>query len=555
MLNELLANVKKIRDAVYGLEVRKAIADSLETAGNYVDKTKKDTDKQIENQNGLIDAQNNRIDELEEHYREVITSGGDSVLEIVDARVPFACLKDKLDHMERVALENSEDIIIGGERDKKFIVVDEEGETIGIISKEGVNFDEMTVKNIVSPSVVNVQKLTTLYVDCTTGNDANSGTQEYPFKSIQAAINSLNKFLTGNVAINVKAGVYNEEIKLYGFTGPARMEITFEAGTTIKGDIIALGNTARLFIYGNGSTINYEMFNAGFPCVVAAEATAFLMVKELVVNGTSNANYGISSRRGSNVYVHTCTVDNITNGAVITAQEGSTAMMYEVIGSNNKYGLKAWYGGTIYVHNKVPVATTPIQTAQHGQIVGTGVPTASTNTATPGTPTEVTEITITPANIGSHRNVDGWTASNATHRLYMGKYNKNNSNNYNWRGLMQYTTSDVVNKLGSKTIVSATIDIDRKSSGGDYSKVSVRLYGSTSKIGSSTRPALTYDYGVLGTATKGKAGTYTLPVKAVTDLKAGNINSLVLAWADGTNEVRNYSIYELSSGTIKVMVK
>ena len=555
MLNELLANVKKIRDAVYGLDVRKAIADSLESAGNYVDKTKKDTDKLIENQNGKIDAQNNRIDELEEHYRDVITSGGDSVLEIVDARVPFACLKDKLEHMERVALESSEDIIIGGERDKKFIVTDEEGETLGIISKEGANFEEITVKKIISPSVVGIQKLTTLYVDVNTGNDANSGSQEYPFKSILAAINSLDKFLVGNIAINVKAGVYNEEIKLYGFTGPARIEITFEEGSTLNGDIVVLGNTARLFIYGNNLKLNYEMFNSGFPSVCAAEATAYLYLKQIHINGAPNSNYGISSRRGSGVYVTECTIDNITAGSVILAQECSTVTIHETVGSNNKYGLKAWLGGTIYVHGKVPVATTQIQTATHGQIVGNPVPTASSNPSNPGAGNTVTEVILKPTNIGSYRSVDGWTLGNATHRLYMGKYNAKNSNNYNWRGLMQYNPSDIVNKLGSKTIVSATIDINRKPVGGDYSTVTVKLYGTTAKIGSSSRPPLTYDYGTLGTASKGKDMTFTLPVKAVKDLKAGNINSLVLAWADGTNEVRNYSIFELSSGTIAVKVK
>ena len=555
MLNELLANVKKVRDAVYGLDVRKAIADSLESAGNYVDKTKKDTDKLIANQNGKIDAQNNRIDELEEHYRDVIVSGGDSVLEIVDARVSFACLKDKLEHMERVALENSEDIIIGGERDKKFIVVDEEGETIGNISKDGVNFHEITVKKIISSSVVSTQTSKTIYVDATNGNDANSGTQAYPYKSIQAAINSLNKFLLSNVAINIKAGTYNEEIKLYGFMGPARLEITFEEGSVLNGDVIALGNTARLFIYGNNMTINHIVYNTGFPAVITAESTNYLYLKQVKINGSANADNGIVSRRGSNVYITTSVIDNITNGTTIVAQENSTLTVQDVLGSNNKYSLKATYGGAIYVHSKVPVATQQIVSSTHGQIIGTPTPTASTSTPNANTPTTITEITITPTNIGSHRSVDGWTASNATHRLYMGKYNAKNSNNYNWRGLMQYTTSDVMNKLGSKTIVSASIDINRKSAGGDYSKVSIRLYGSTSKIGSPARPTLTYDYGVLGTSTKGKDATYTLPVKAVTDLKAGNINSLVLAWADGTNEVKNYSIYELSSGTIKVMVK
>lgn len=562
MLNNLLTKVKKIRDAVYGLDVREAIASGLEEAGYYVDKTKKDTDKLIENQNELIkyqnskiDRQNDRIEEIHNHYKEVIQSGGDSILEIVDARVPFANLKDKLDYMERVALESSEDIIIGGLRDKKFIVTDEDGETMGIISKEGINFEEITVKNIVSSSVVGTQKAKTLYVDAVKGNDANSGTEAYPFKTIQAAINSLNKFLLSNIAIIVKAGTYNEEIKLYGFTGPARMEITFNTGVVLNGDIVALGNTARLFIYGGNNKLAHEIYNTGYPGVIVAESTNYLYIKQLIINGNVGADHGIVSRRGSNVYVTDCTIDNISNGTALVAQENSTLVVHETIGKGNKYGLKAQYGGTIYVHSKVPVATTQTVSASHGQIIGTPTPTTSTTSSSSTTGGSVTEVILKPSSIGSHRSVDGWTSSSATHRLYMGKYNSKNGNTYNWRGLMQYTTSDVVNKLGSKTIVSATIAINRKSSGGDYSTVSVKLYGSTAKVGSASRPPLTYEYGVLGSASKGKDAVFNLPIKAITDLKAGNINSLVLAYADGTSEVRNYSIYELDSGVITVRVK
>ena len=59
----------------------------------------------------------------------------------------------------------------------------------------------------------------TIYV-ATTGDDSNQGTQESPFRTIQAAINSLPKDLsTEIVAISIADGTYDEDISILSFHG------------------------------------------------------------------------------------------------------------------------------------------------------------------------------------------------------------------------------------------------------------------------------------------------------------------------------------------------
>lgn len=61
-----------------------------------------------------------------------------------------------------------------------------------------------------------------LYVDAAAGDDANDGTEERPFRTIQKAVDSLPRFMTGGRAeIHIAAGTYREDISLVGFTGSA----------------------------------------------------------------------------------------------------------------------------------------------------------------------------------------------------------------------------------------------------------------------------------------------------------------------------------------------
>lgn len=550
MIEKIKAAIKKVRDAVYGLDVRSAIADTMDLILNHTVETKAEIDELVENQY-------KKMDELQQHYYEVITKGGDSITEIVDARVPFSSLKEKLDYMEQTALENSEDILIGGERDKQIKVFDSNGDTIGTLSKDGFNFSEIYVGDIYSDSIVRVQgtsDITTLYVDSVNGSNTNDGSEAYPLKTITQALNNIGKYIHRNVKINVKKGTYNEYVKFYGFIGSGRIELEFEEGSTLNGGIVGLGTIARLFIYGNNVVINHN-YDTAFTSPIAMEGVNYLYLKQVNVRGDLGKSvYGVISRRGSNVVIENSDVSHLNNGYAIGAMETSTIYANNTTGENNKSALRATLGGNVYVNGTTPYASGPDVNIA-GQIIGTPNPTKPVISSNGNTSAGVIEVEVKPTGIYSHRSVSGWTSNTATHKLYQGKYNKSNPDTYNWRGVMAYNVTAIQNALAGKTVVSATIDINRKSTGGDYSTVAVRLYGSVSKGGTGAAPALTYDYGTIGNANKGGKHTFTIPVKAINDLKAGNINSLMLAHPAGTTEVRNYAIFETTSGVLTIQVK
>lgn len=96
----------------------------------------------------------------------------------------------------------------------------------------------------------------TLYVDASAGNDSNPGTQQAPFKTIQAAIDSLPKDLGNFTAtINVEEGEYLEDVVISGFIGGR-----FNSGIKIVGSSAC--DTTRhintLFIHSNASAISVK---------------------------------------------------------------------------------------------------------------------------------------------------------------------------------------------------------------------------------------------------------------------------------------------------------
>lgn len=70
----------------------------------------------------------------------------------------------------------------------------------------------------------------TYYVS-TTGHDSNDGSSGSPFRTIQHAINKLPKCINHTVTINVTAGTYAEDVKIYSFIGSGR--IVLNGGTDL----------------------------------------------------------------------------------------------------------------------------------------------------------------------------------------------------------------------------------------------------------------------------------------------------------------------------------
>lgn len=97
----------------------------------------------------------------------------------------------------------------------------------------------------------------TVYV-ATTGSDSNPGTQEAPFRTIQAAVNSLPKDLLKDIAIiKIDDGYYDEDVSINGFYNGG-----LDYGICLKGneEDISLVKIKRINIRSNSAVVGLLSF-------------------------------------------------------------------------------------------------------------------------------------------------------------------------------------------------------------------------------------------------------------------------------------------------------
>lgn len=110
-------------------------------------------------------------------------------------------------------------------------------------------------------------------------------------------------------------------------------------------------------------------------------------------------------------------------------------------------------------------------------------------------------------------------------------------------GCIWFDNAAIREALNTKTVNQASIRLTAQKYVGRGAAVTVCLRGTaTEYAGRSGHPALTTDYGAIGTAEPGMTVTLTIPNQAVNDLVNGTINGLVLYSEDVRDmEGRNYS--------------
>lgn len=97
------------------------------------------------------------------------------------------------------------------------------------------------------------------------------------------------------------------------------------------------------------------------------------------------------------------------------------------------------------------------------------------------------------------------------------------------RGCFWFNNSTIRSALKNKTIKQATLTLYQVSGVGRNQPVQVNLEGITATSGTGNSPVGNPEYGVIGTTLSvGKATTFTIPTRVVTDLLDGTINGLML---------------------------
>lgn len=96
------------------------------------------------------------------------------------------------------------------------------------------------------------------------------------------------------------------------------------------------------------------------------------------------------------------------------------------------------------------------------------------------------------------------------------------------RGAFWFNNTQLRSDLSGATDISAMLSLKRVAGTGQGGAVSVRLYGTTRASNSGAQPALSVNYGIIGTWANGGYGTVAIPATAINALVAGTIQGFVL---------------------------
>lgn len=220
---------------------------------------------------------------------------------------------------------------------------------------------------------------TSLYVDAALGDDANPGTEEAPFKTIQAAIDSLPRDLSDHsLTIYVAPGTYSEHVLITGFIGgTAYRPFTIQGADALDGSrtigSLSISNCATL-IRVEGFRIT-DPVTTTFASLMVSGTAAYLSYME-VKKGDDEKTIGINigGHAPSQAWIANCSVDGYSDAGIRVdyasmANVAATAVKncgvgIQASGSAGSAGFVSLYGVT-YEGN-----STDKSSAYGGQIFG-----------------------------------------------------------------------------------------------------------------------------------------------------------------------------------------
>ena len=201
------------------------------------------------------------------------------------------------------------------------------------------------------------QEDTSIFVSIS-GNDASGdGSESYPFRTIQHALNSISKdLLNRTITINIASGTYAENAEIAGFYG-GTLRILF--GTVTINSISVY--ESDVILTGTGLTIAAAGNTYGFYCHRGANVICQL---PLTVTGSTNGIYAVFGSRfaGSRaITINSCTY-------AIVSMYASYVYITSLAGSKNNNGVQASAGIASIGSIDSAVATTLYVTTAGGRI-------------------------------------------------------------------------------------------------------------------------------------------------------------------------------------------
>ena len=431
---------------------------------------------------------------------------------------------------------------------------------LGSLVGNAGSFSTLTVNNIVAQNILTMQKEDeTIYVNGTTGNDANDGTSGFPLRTIQTAIDSLNKIFDDYLrkVVIYAYGLCEEDITIENFTGVPSMVST--GWTNNPGIIVMLDRTCVL----QGSI---KVNNCTIPIVIDGARGAYNDTGGALIKATGSAGNLLQALGSSNVIFTSLRIQGmgispaVVNGIFFGTSSGNIMNidMWDlnrgvIAGFWSRLFMSAFYGSRISTGiqiDKGSIINTPSGATQtsatikltnnDGQylVSGGGTPTAYASYSSPSAPVlpTTTQYTASYATTSTKSWRDNWGWRTDTSDLYQGVYGSNGTH----RGMMIFNSAAIRTALSGATINGCKLYLKRNSSGGSSSAMPVTLYGHVyDATGGGT--TLSVNYGVIGSWSWGQSKYVTIPIAVATALKSGAIHGLAI-YSTG-----NYAIFNPSA--------
>ena len=430
-------------------------------------------------------------------------------------------------------------LIVGGDNNRQIVVKDAEGEVLGVLSKEGIELNKAKFNFLEAQNIVQTQTAITYYINAETGDDNNDGlSASKAFKNIHTAVSLLkNKKLIKSCKIEIAKGTYNENLWIEGISGAGILTLNFSEGVVINGLISVAGCSNMITLAGNKTILNQTEDSQNY--AIGANFSTHLRIIGFNINAQPKTQHGVLAYRGATVSIKDSSISNITNttAAAVTAYENSQVYIDNCTGSNNYRSIWSASGSMVTINNKIPFGNNVNQQST-GQIFGTATPTTCEG-VTPTPPTITKTATFSPNGFRFWRTViNKWQDG-----IYMGDFSKSTGGSGtggNNTGCFLFDVAAIRKALSGKTIVSAKIALQRKTSGGYDSTVTPEL-ATVNTTGTGSAPTIVKNYGALSGFTKGQSKTLTIPNTVITDLIANtNVKGLALHRTDK----KQYSIWE-----------
>lgn len=185
---------------------------------------------------------------------------------------------------------------------------------VGAINKNSAEFPNLSSPNIKGNVVNTNTQDTTYYVDNINGNDNNDGlTRATAFRTVQAAINSLPKYIARNAEVlMIGSADQVENVSIKGFVGGAQLTLRAENKSKILiGSVDVFGCSVFTRV------VDFKI-NSRTPSAIYVDKCVSVVIAGMEINGNGVSNQGINVFN-SHAEVIGCAIYNVTNDCIKAA--------------------------------------------------------------------------------------------------------------------------------------------------------------------------------------------------------------------------------------------